>query len=265
MSIASRYRAPTPRASTECLCPIETVEQYLITPNEQRPLVCFVTEGSYTRSSATVRKCRFRSRILSGRNPDMLRRAFFWLVPALCCVSQLSAGIIYSNIGAGFPGDTGAYGFGGPSVEGTAFTATGQGNLWTIFVGIDGDSLPATVGLYSDSSGQSGTLLESWTFIVPSSLPTLTSVLHPLLSSGTEYWFVMEIPNRGQNEGWRMNDEGVTGGVWYGPGRNTWSQIFPDEATLGIQLTSVSEPTSAVLFVIGSFVLVPLSRRLKTA
>jgi hypothetical protein len=61
-----------------------------------------------------------------------------------------------------------------------------------------------TVGLYADSLGQPGTLLEAWTVAVPNTcqtsssllcdpppLTTLTSILNPLLTVGARYWFGM--------------------------------------------------------------------------
>jgi hypothetical protein len=176
----------------------------------------------------------------------------------VCCPSILSAGTIYSNIGPGFPGDSlNVYILDGPTFAGTAFTTTGAGELATIFLGIGTTTSPATGGLYTNSSGEPGTLLESWTFSAPNvGFPseTLTSVAHPFLSSGTQYWFVLKL-EIGQNGGWLSNDQAISGGIWLGSTADTLSQMFTNTPTPGIQLTSVPEPSSRILLVVVSFAL----------
>jgi hypothetical protein len=173
--------------------------------------------------------------------------------------AQLSAGIIYNNVGGGFPGDSpGSYNFGGPNgFEGTTFISTGGGNLSTISLDLGGSVSPITGGLYTNSAGEPGTLLESWTFaqpispISPPPLTTLTSAVHPLLSSGTQYWFVVSLPNTGQGEGLFENDTAVAGGVWTGFAINTLTQSFASGPAVAIQVTSTPEPTTMLLVLSG--------------
>lgn len=112
------------------------------------------------------------------------------------------AGTIFSNVGPGFPGDSlGYYGDSGPGVTylGMTFTATGSGNLDTLSLDLQGDTSPITIGLYSNSAGQPGALIESWSTAIPAGfgfppvppLTTLTSVGNPSLSAGTQYWLVL--------------------------------------------------------------------------
>ena len=194
----------------------------------------------------------------------MLKRLLFVLVPALGCVPLLTAGIIYSNIGAGFPGDSpgSSYNFAGPNgFEGTTFITTGGGILATISLSVGGNTSPVTGGLYANSAGEPGTLLESWTFSQPLNptvappVTTLTSLLHPSLSAGTQYWFVLSMPSTGQSEGWFENDQGATGGTWTGTSINGLSQAFASSPADAIRLDSTPEPTTGLLFALGSLVL----------
>lgn len=190
---------------------------------------------------------------------------------ACACAANAST-IIYSNIGAGFPGDTPArYGTGstGPFDLGTTFTTTGGGILADLSTGLSyaGAAQPpaVTAGLYTDSSGKPGTLLEDWTFDLPPELPstgvtTLTSVLNPSLTSGTPYWFViLQAPEPLR---WDANDQNVLGGVWIGTDINDLTQIFESNAAVGIRLdsTTIPEPASGLLLTVGTLLLMTLGR-----
>ncbi len=196
----------------------------------------------------------------------MLKRLVGVSLPVLCLVPALSAGIIYSNIGAGFPGDSpGHYGIDGriwPFI-GTTFTTTAGGELSSIVTDLSypsGPMTPFTVGLYANASGQPGVSLESWNDVtVPGGssccppVTTFTSVLHPLLTPGTQYWFVMSL--RGKIVDWFENDQGVNGGIWFGSTVDDLSQGFATSATPGIQLDSVPEPSAGGLLIVGSLIL----------
>jgi len=117
------------------------------------------------------------------------------IIAAFCC-APLAGSILYSDIGAGYPGDSlagdspGSY-----SYFGTTFTATGSGALGDILITLSSDN-PGhyNAGLYANSGGEPGTLLESYSVSVPfgnTVLTTIDSVSHPSLSTGTEYWFVV--------------------------------------------------------------------------
>jgi len=108
-----------------------------------------------------------------------------------------------------------------------------------------------TFGLYTDSSGAPGTLLETWIDVtVPTSLPnltTLTSVLHPLLSSGSTYWFLESnvVGASGRSIGWDANNQSIAGGVWTGTSPGSVSQINPASPAPAIELDSAAVPEPA--------------------
>jgi len=105
-----------------------------------------------------------------------------------------------------------------------------------------------TAGLYTDLDGAPETLLETWTVPViqtccgslPASVPpltTLVSIVHPLLSSKTKYWFVFNI-GTGNTAFWWFNDQGVNGGLWINDKVAPLHQGAATYPTPGIQLTS---------------------------
>src|ERR1035441_9867490 len=121
-------------------------------------------------------------------------------------VTSIQAGVIYSNIGVGFPGDTtGPWGVGvtsSPYWAGIPFTAASGGNLASISTDISSTTQPVDFLLYADASGEPGALLESWTTGVPAFTPSLTpvamttldSVQNPLLLAGSQYWLLVALP-----------------------------------------------------------------------
>ncbi|HWE52592.1 MAG TPA: NHL repeat-containing protein [Bryobacteraceae bacterium] len=175
---------------------------------------------------------------------------------AVCCTllpcQAALAGTLYSNIGAGFPsGSTVIYST-GSAFLGTTFTTTAGGNLSTLEIELKGKS-PLTVGLYTDSAGQPGTLLESWNAIVPSGvgfnpIPTptfLISLTHPLLTAATAYWIVLTQSSQSQVI-WYSNDQNIAGGAWnnIGGGITDLIQFAADLPAPGIQL--ISGPPASV-------------------
>jgi hypothetical protein len=180
------------------------------------------------------------------------------LILCLIPVHLSAEGIIYTNISSAFPGKS-VYsqyavtdGF-----AGTTFTTTGSGNLASIVTAVSqpSGSPPLTVGLYTEVYSEPGALLESWSVPViptccgslPASVPpptTLVSVLHPLLSSGTKYWFVISLGTE-NSVFWWFNDQGVTGGLWT---HITLAPLYQGNGGLptpGIQLNSVQAQSPA--------------------
>jgi PEP-CTERM motif-containing protein len=192
------------------------------------------------------------------------------LLTFVLCTIPAQCGILYSNIGAGFPADSaGDYFSSGPGVFlATEFTTTSGGNLGSISLSLKAVSLPVEGGLYTYFAGEPGVLLESWSFSTPlgsSEFPNppetvLTSVLNPLLSVGTPYWFVFTNASTSEVQ-WYMNDTGVTGGIWSsssfltGESQSSTALLVP-----GIQLNAVPEPGSLLLLALGCTVLIVRGR-----
>ena len=192
------------------------------------------------------------------------------LTLALCAIPA-QCDILYSNIGAGFPTDSAGDYFSSPSgvFLATEFTTTSGGNLGSISLSLKAINLPVEGGLYSYFAGEPGVLLESWSFSTPvgnSEYPNppvtvLASVLNPLLSVGTPYWFVFSSSSTSEVQ-WYMNDTGVTGGIW-SSGNLLTGQFQSSTALLtpGIQLDTVPEPSSLILLALGCAVLIAKGRR----
>ena len=179
------------------------------------------------------------------------------LLPVLAlCWIPAHAATVYTNVGGGFPGDSGTDYSTSATFFGTTFTTSGGGNLNTLSLDLKGTTSPVTVGLYANSAGQPGTLLESWSATIPigtggspPALTTLTSILNPSLSAATQYWLVLTQGSPSQIT-WFGNDTSVLGGIWDGSSIGSLSQVFGDTAAPGITLTStVPEPTTWVLLV----------------
>lgn len=193
-------------------------------------------------------------------------RTLILAVLALGSVTEVHGSTLYSNIGGGFPSDApGSYNGSSFAVFGSTFTTTAGGNLATIstFL-ISSFATPSTGGLYTDVAGEPGTLLESWTIPTPTTavLTTLSSVLHPLLSSGTQYWFVWtSFPTPFVLA---QNDTGATEGIWGGGSLTGLSDL--GGLSPGIELTSDSsvaapEPATGLLFLSGALIMFPALRR----
>src|SRR5262249_24068797 len=136
-----------------------------------------------------------------------------WLLLA-CIPLHLFAGVIYSNVGPAFPNDLSIasnYSASATGFFGTTFNTSSSGRLASIVTDLfqfPGATALST-GLYADSSGQPGPLLESWNVPVPISdgssitpVTTFSSLLNPILSSGARYWFVVNLGTTPNNLGW---------------------------------------------------------------
>jgi hypothetical protein len=181
------------------------------------------------------------------------------LLPLWLCLpwTAVHAGVIYSNLGPdgsfSAPGPVGAF-----IAFDTEFVATGGGSLQAVLLplaylgvpgGPPGPPIPELLlGLYTGASGKPGTELESWAdFNVPAISPalqllTFESVLHPTLTAGTEYWFLV-ISETGTVL-WGSSPEIASGGFWTGLPGGPMTQILPQTAPPAIELESVAS-TSA--------------------
>jgi hypothetical protein len=173
--------------------------------------------------------------------------------------------IVFSNLGLGdsYQGTSGyTLGFTGPGsgyrVYADAFTVGATStDLSTIgvAVGFVAGTNQLTINLDADSAGAPGSVIESFTlngamppFGVNSmgNLVTATSVLHPLLTAGTQYWVVVSVPNDGTSQAaWALNSIGDMGPVAvYSDG----TPIFIGTGVRGALLvTGVPEPSSIVM------------------
>ena len=175
----------------------------------------------------------------------------FFQILATLIPATLSAGtILYSDINPVNFAGSGGYNTG---FSATTFTTTAGGELGAVTIGLleQGNSA-VTLGLYTDSSGLPGALLESWSGVFPYSvspiLTTLISVQNPVLSAATPYWLVAEPPG-GLQLIFDWNNEGVVGGLWVGPPGFNTSELVPystADPTPNVELTAVREPVSLI-------------------
>lgn len=195
---------------------------------------------------------RFNSALIIN---NMTRKtACLVLLSPLLIGLHLCADTIYTNLG---PADSwnGFAAYNGGSYFGTTFTATTSGILTSVLIPVQtntGSAQADTVGLYEDVSEQPGALLESWTALLPPGgnippLTDLTSLNHPVLVAGAQYWLVIEGSTAGVI--WDFNNQSVQGGIWTGLSLNQMTQDFPFDAEAAIQVngTTVPERRSAVL------------------
>jgi hypothetical protein len=169
-------------------------------------------------------------------------------------LGQLSAATLYSNLGAGDSYSSGGWTTtsSGSFSDGTVFTAAGTGALATVFVPIADANGSLAFDLYADAAGHPGTLLEHWSSVtVPTSfvgipLLSLASVVQPVLSSGSIYWFVATSAATLTGLTWDQSQLS-TGGIWVGSGTSL-TQILATFPAPAIKLVSaVPEPTTWVL------------------
>ena len=181
--------------------------------------------------------------------------------------SVATASVIFDNLGPNFVINpvTNYYGANSGSYGGVPFVAGSTGNLGSIVAPLAGGVSAASIfhfGLYADASGQPGTLLEDWNTTLPASeaLVTLTSFLHPILSSGSSYWFVLAALQ--DSAVWYMNGTSELGGLWDGVALVPLNQDFPANLTPGLQVnSSVPEPAAWILATGGLIAAILLRRR----
>jgi len=188
-------------------------------------------------------------------------RAIVGLCLSWMLSGELHAGVIYSNLGAGDSFIINREYDVNSNFMATPFVTTGGGNLADIRTPMFSLNNPVTLGLYTDSGGIPGTLLEGWTATVPGVpgiLTTLTSEQHPLLSADTPYWLVITV-NQAQklHLAWYQNSQGFLGGIFESNDLNHWLQFVPDSPAPAIELTSIaSVPEPSALMLLGSGLLV---------
>jgi hypothetical protein len=196
-----------------------------------------------------------------GRTAFLFATLPLWLAAA----PSWASAILYSNLG---PGDTfivnREYDTGSDFLA-SPFVATSSGILASIQTPVFSLDSPVNFGLYASTSADSvGDLLESWSAPVPgfpSVLATLNSSVHPELTAGIEYWFVIGRTSRFQ-VAWYENNQEITGGVWEGlgpTGLDNLLQFVPGSPAPAIQLNATPVP-SAALSLGSGLVLLTLAR-----
>jgi len=193
--------------------------------------------------------------------------------------------IVYNSFGPGFTitpeGITGGFTIGPPgtteffgapfsptsAVDLTSFTASLDAGLNVMFP-LTTTSL-ITVSVWSGSSSEPSTKLESWPLTVNELATnyTLTSVTHPLLIPGDTYWVVEGYTNGVDNNnalGWGVNTAATTLGLWESETSPTSLALFRGpQPALEVQGTPAAVPEpSALLFLAVGFLCVFVKRRM---
>ncbi|HLW77546.1 MAG TPA: choice-of-anchor R domain-containing protein, partial [Bryobacteraceae bacterium] len=161
----------------------------------------------------TIQTEVFSEDLRSMRKIRSLRAVF--LAAALAIPASLSAGpvVLFGDIGPGFPGDTPLGHVLRAGFAAVTFMTSAGGSLSQVELGMSAQNPEnLTAGLYADSAGEPGTLLESFTIPIPTKVQstTVSSLLNPVLSASTRYWFVFA-PLGGET--WFADDQNVLGGI----------------------------------------------------
>ena len=178
-----------------------------------------------------------------------------------------TASVIFDNLGPSFVLNPVTNFYGPPQgfLFALPFVAASTDTLSSIVSPFAGGTSPASIfnfGLYSDTAGQPGALLESWNTTLPAvaSLVTLSSSLHPSLSLGSTYWFVLSTPQ--DSAVWYMNGTGVVGGLWEGATLTSLNHDFTGNLTPGLQVNGTTpEPATSMLMLGGCGIAMLLRRR----
>jgi hypothetical protein len=167
--------------------------------------------------------------------------------------------IVYSNLGPGDSYDTGAgWTISGQASlvgvqfeQGSPFTPGSTVSLNTIELALSNFSGTNTIDVWlmSDSSGEPGAIIESWTatnlgsFGNNNPLVVLNSVLMPTLAAGTQYWVIASVGG----DTWDVfhwNSTGATGHAVREDG-GTWSA--DSDIAGAFRVTAIPEPATLTL------------------
>jgi hypothetical protein len=201
---------------------------------------------------------------------------------ALVVPSTASADLVFSNLGPGNTFNTAAanpVGFdffsGDQDAQADSFLPLINSFLTSLTIPLSSfvqtNTAPVTVALRSSIGGLPGGVLESW-IIAPGTLPTfggsvgltqLTSVLHPAMATGTQYW-VTVFGGAADPVAWNLTNTAdanptatsVNGGA-------TWNKLGLTPGALRLDGTVAPEPTSLVLTATALVGLVSFTRRRK--
>ena len=152
----------------------------------------------------------------------------------------------------------------GPIETANEFTVLHTAKLLSVYLGISnsGLGLPSNiiVELRDDNQGAPGTVLESFSFVneltgyfgIQNPPLVATSITHPVLHAGTNYWIVAAAGSSDTNAAWNLNNQRVFGAaVRSGDGGSTWVDNG-NPTTLGaFEVFGVPEPSALTLVAIG--------------
>jgi hypothetical protein len=194
---------------------------------------------------------------------SITRSLGFWaLLLATTSVSHADI-TLFTNFSAGFGYNTGNgnfignFGDGNLYAETDSFTASATASLSSIDIALScvfACPDPVTVSFARNSGGLPGAVLETFS-VAGGSLPAfgsggapmvLNSVLHPLLTSGMEYW-VTVAPDSNDSAAWGLNSTGDASVAYLSQdGGTTWDTT--STATPGaLQVNGVPEPSTVIL------------------
>ena len=190
---------------------------------------------------------------------------FVMLLVAMAAV-PVHAGVIFNTFGPGDAYQTGTgwtLGYPGTGFsQGDAFTPVSTATLGSVelAVGLVSGPNDLLVWLMSDSSGQPGSVIESWSFSGAMGdfgyyNPPLVgnSALHPLLSGGTQYWLIAGTPTDQTWAAWNFNSIGHTGPHASRTGSGSWGT--DDDTTGAFRISSyesaIPEPGTWCLVLAG--------------
>lgn len=181
---------------------------------------------------------------------------------ALCVSGNAWAGTVYSNLGSGGSAyNCCVYWFvsTAASTTGTlwqpAFSFTpGSTSYFTeldVALGITSGANSVTVELMSDSGGQPGSVLQSWSVNGLPSLGTCCALQTLLgngtipLTSGTPYWVAVLPAGADTRAGWNLNSTGAAGTQFENQGAG-WFQYSTSQALGAFEVQGVQNPGTGV-------------------
>jgi hypothetical protein len=191
-----------------------------------------------------------------------VNRWVFAAIGAVICAGAAGATTLYTDFGPGQTYNTSSGWFIGGSGAVTQasiaapFTPSVTATLDSLDLAVDvfAGTTSFTVEITADSSGAPGAVLESFSLTGITGTPTvrsLTSILHPSLSSLSTYWVAVFAGGTTTAGGWFWNSVGTTGFDFSSNGGSTWSvdsaTTDPRPAFDVIGTPTVPEPTTWVL------------------
>lgn len=191
------------------------------------------------------------------------RIAILAVVMLVAVMSAQADQVIFNNFGSGYSyGTSTGWTIDSSFSSGMAFTPSGTYLLTQIDAAIWLFSGSFDLGLYSDSGGLPGSLLESWA-VTTSGTPftcctvsTLTPGTSITLNAGTQYWLVAAAGSD-SDAAWAWNNIGQTG--WMEQSGSAFSNSTEGAFDV-LGTNAVPEPASALL-VAGAFAILGLAAR----